>query len=142
MSIPLHEHCDPDKPEEAFVWALIGLPGPKNSPLMVHPLTLGDWSKHLWDLGFRHSVDDQTKEFHPPARGHHHWLNASGNWLPTGTERIVVPDLPDVTQMTAEERAHVVQQLRERGELAHLVERDRNSAPAGEAEADGPEARP
>ncbi|WP_330185014.1 DUF2744 domain-containing protein [Nocardia sp. NBC_01503] len=123
MSIPLHEHCDQDTPEEAFVWALIGLPGPRNSPLMVHPETLGEWSKHLWDLGFRHAPEDQTKEYHPPARGHHHWLNGLGQWLPQGTDRVVVPDLPDVTAMTAEERAHVVRQLRDHGDLAHLVDR-------------------
>ncbi|WP_405164710.1 DUF2744 domain-containing protein [Nocardia sp. NBC_01499] len=140
MSIPLHEHCDQAKAEEAFVWALVGLPGPRNSPLMVHPDTLGEWSKHLWDLGFRHYPEDQAKEFHPPARGHHHWLNGSGQWLPQGTPRVHVPDLPEVTQLTAEERAHVVRQLRDSGDLAHLV--DRQEPPAQAADADEPAAQP
>lgn len=136
MSIPLHEHCDQETPEEAFVWALIGLPGPRNSPLMVHPITLGEWSKHLWDLGFRHYAEDQTKEYHPPARGHHHWLNGSGQWLPQGSEPVVVPDLPDVTQMSEEERAHVVQQLHHHGHFKHLVDTRELPESAAAAESD------
>ncbi|WP_019932352.1 DUF2744 domain-containing protein [Nocardia sp. BMG111209] len=131
MSIPLHEHCDQDEPEEAFVWALIGLPGPRNSPLLVHPHTLGEWSKHLWDLGFRHAPDDQAKEYHPPARGHRHWLNGSGQWLPQGAPRATLPGLPDVTELTADERAHLVRQLRDSGHLAHLVDRQKSPADAG-----------
>jgi hypothetical protein len=132
MSIPLHEHCDREKPEEAFVWALIGLPGPRNAPLLVHPHTLGEWSKHLWELGFRHAPDDQSRVFHPPARGHHHWLNGSGQWLPQGTPRVTLPALPDVAGLTAEERAHLVRQLRDSGHLAHLV--DRRESPAEESD--------
>lgn len=79
MPIPLHEDCDPDDPYEAFVWALVGLPGPRNSPLLVHPDVLRQWSKHLWDLGFRHYPDEQTKQFHPPARGSHTGSTARDN---------------------------------------------------------------
>ncbi|PXX65384.1 uncharacterized protein DUF2744 [Nocardia tenerifensis] len=123
MSIPLHEDCDPNDPHEAFTWALVGLPGPSNSPLLVHPAVLRQWSKHLWDLGFRHYPEEQTKEFHPPARGVTHWLNGSGQWAEKGTPAPPQVSAPDMSELTDEERQHVVQQLRESGDLAHLVDR-------------------
>ncbi|MBH0775020.1 phage gene 29 protein family protein [Nocardia bovistercoris] len=122
MPIPLHEDCDPDDPYEAFVWALVGLPGPRNSPLLVHPDVLRQWSKHLWDLGFRHYPDEQTKQFHPPARGVTHWLNGAGQWAEMGAQRPPETTAPDVTQLTPDERAYLVRQLRESGELKHLVD--------------------
>ncbi|MFX0581179.1 phage gene 29 protein family protein [Nocardia nepalensis] len=122
MSIPLYDDCDPDDPHEAFTWALVGLPGPRNAPLMVHPDVLRQWSKHLWDLGFRHDPQVQTKEYHSPARGVTHWLNGSGRWVPAGTPQPPQASAPDMSQLTAEERAHVVAQLRESGDLAHLVD--------------------
>ncbi|WP_405166716.1 DUF2744 domain-containing protein [Nocardia sp. NBC_01499] len=137
MSIPLHEQCNPDDPHEAFVWALVGLPGPQNSPLLVHPDVLRQWSKHLWDLGFRHCTDEQTKEYHPPARGVTHWLNGAGQWAAKGAPRAPETSAPDVTELTQEERAHLVEQLRESGELKHLVdprELDLNYAKIGAAE--------
>lgn len=140
MSIPMYEDCNQDNPREAFTWALVGLPGPRNAPLMVHPDVLRNWSKHLWDLGFRHDPTQQTKEFHPPARGVTHWLNGSGQWLPTGTPRAPQVSAPDMSQLTPHERAHVVQQLREAGDLAHLVDRrdiPANSAAVGVSDADG-----
>ncbi|MBF6449033.1 MULTISPECIES: phage gene 29 protein family protein [Nocardia] len=122
MSIPTYDDCDPNNPHEAFTWALVGLPGPRNAPLMVHPDVLRQWSKHLWDLGFRHDPQAQTKEYHHPARGVTHWLNGSGRWVPAGTPAPAEVSAPDMAQLTADERAHVVQQLRESGELAHLVD--------------------
>ncbi|MFB7719330.1 DUF2744 domain-containing protein [Nocardia sp. NPDC056100] len=120
--IPLHEDCDPDNPSDAFIWALVGLPGPRNSPLLVHPDVLRKWSKHLWDLGFRHYPEHQSKEYHPPARGVTHWLNGAGQWADKGTPRPPETTAPDVAQLTTDERAHLVEQLRESGELKHLVD--------------------
>jgi hypothetical protein len=123
MSIPMFEDCDPTDPHDAFTWALVGLPGPRNAPMMVHPHVLRQWSKHLWELGFRHEPEQQTKEYHPPARGGDHWLNGSGRWVPKGTPRPAPVAAPDMSQLTADERAHVVEQLRGHGALAHLVDR-------------------
>ncbi|PXX52631.1 uncharacterized protein DUF2744 [Nocardia tenerifensis] len=122
MTIPSLDQCNPDDPNEAFVWALVGLPGPQNSPLLVHPDVLRQWSKHLWDLGFRHYPDEQTKEYHPPARGLTHWLNGSGQWAEKGAPRPAESSAPDVSELTPDERAHLVEQLRESGELKHLVD--------------------
>ncbi|MFC9994581.1 DUF2744 domain-containing protein [Nocardia sp. NPDC127526] len=136
MAIPLHEDCDPNDPYQAFVWALVGLPGPHNSPLLVHPDVLRQWSKHLWDLGFRHDPEQQTKEYHPPARGVTHWLNGSGQWAAKGAPRPPESSAPDITELTPDERMHLAQQLRESGELGHLVdprELDLNQARIGTA---------
>lgn len=123
MPIPLREDCNPEDPHEAFLWALVGLPGPRNSPLLVHPDVLRQWSKHLWDLGFRHDPDEQVKEYHPPARGVTHWLNGAGQWAPKDAPRPPESSAPDISELTPDERAYLVEQLRESGELKHLVDR-------------------
>ncbi|MEU4648153.1 MULTISPECIES: phage gene 29 protein family protein [Nocardia] len=123
MSIPQQHECDPNNPEEAISWAFVGLPGPKNAPMIVHPMVLKQWSKHLWDLGFRHHPDEQTKEYHPPIRGHHHWLNSAGTWVEKGTPQPARITAPDVGMLTQQERADLVSQLREHGDLNHLLTR-------------------
>lgn len=124
MPIPLRENCDPNNPEEAFMWAFVGLPGPKNAALLVHPDTLRQWSKHLWDLGFRHYPEDQQIEYHPPTAGQDHWLaGGGGRWVPKGTPRSPQASAPDMSQLTAAERAAVVAQLQGMGALGHLVDR-------------------
>lgn len=122
MPLPLQHECDPDDPEEAFVWALIGLPGPQNGPLLVPPQVLGKWSKHLWDLGFRHQSQLQTLEYHPAARGGEHWLGQAGHWVPLGTPMPPEITVPAVADFTPAERRDLVRQLQESGELAHLVD--------------------
>lgn len=134
MSIPQQHECDPNNPEDAFTWALVGLPGPKNAPMIVHPMVLRQWSKHLWDLGFRHYPEEQTKEYHPPVRGTHHWLNAAGSWVEKGTPRPARVTAPNVAALTPEERADLVEQLHHHGDLSHLVNNQSTQVdPAGEA---------
>jgi hypothetical protein len=122
MAIPLQENCDPANPEEAFLWAFVGLPGPQNGPMLLPPQILGKWSKHFWDLGFRHYPCDQTKEYHPPTRGSDHWLNSAGRWVPMGTPRPAKVTIPDVHSMTVEERQALVAQLQATGDLANMVD--------------------
>ncbi|WP_405137510.1 DUF2744 domain-containing protein [Nocardia sp. NBC_01388] len=122
--IPLQEHQDPENPEEHFLWALVSLPGPKGAPMLVSPKILRKWSEHLWNAGFRHHPHEQTHEYHPPARGPHHWVNGAGRWVQTGTvaraQRITAPD---ISGFTPEERRNLVEQLQAHGELKHLVDR-------------------
>ncbi|WP_019932353.1 DUF2744 domain-containing protein [Nocardia sp. BMG111209] len=122
MPIPLRENCDPNKPEEAFLWALVGLPGQQRAPLTVHPDVLRKWSKHLWELGFRHYPDLQANEYHPPARGVGQWFEGAGRWLPTGTPRVARSTAPNLTELTAHESALIIEQLRANGDLDHLVD--------------------
>jgi hypothetical protein len=124
VDIPLQEHQNPDNPQEHFLWALVGLPGPKGAPMLLSPKILRKWSEHLWNAGFRHLPDQQSHEYHPPARGQQHWLNGAGRWVEKGTvppaQRITAPD---ITGFTPEERRDLVQQLQAHGELKHLVDR-------------------
>lgn len=122
MALPLQHECDPDNPTEAFVWALVGLPGPRNGPLLVPPQVLGQWSERLWDLGFRHDPELQTLEYQPASRDGEHWLGQAGSWVPVGTPPPLEMTVPAVVDMSVEERRHLVQQLRESGELAHLID--------------------
>lgn len=117
MTVPLQHEVDTTNPEEAFVWALACLPGPKDGVLPIPPQVLGKWSKHLWDLGFRHYPEDQKREYQPPARGGDHWLNATGKWVKKGTPMPARATAPDMSKSTPDERADVVRQLIESGEL-------------------------
>lgn len=137
MAIPLHENSDPSKPEDAFTWALVGLPGQRRAPLMVHPDVLRKWSKHLWELGFRHYPDLQTKEYHHPPRGAGQWLGGAGDWLPIGTPRAAHSTAPNMAELTAHERARIIEALRANGDLAHLVDpRELPDGTASESYAD------
>lgn len=122
MALPLQFECNPDDPEEAFIWAFIGLPGPRNGPMLVPQQVLGKWSKHLWDLGFRHNPELQELEYHPATPGSEHWLTQSGTWVPIGTPMPAEVTAPSVHDMTMDERRDLVRQLQQSGELAHLVD--------------------
>ncbi|MFJ4652691.1 DUF2744 domain-containing protein [Nocardia sp. NPDC088792] len=122
MAIPVQENCDPNKPEEALLWALVGLPGQQQAPLMVHPDVLRKWSKHLWELGFRHYPDLQTTEYHPPARGADQWLNGAGQWVPVGTPKAAHVTAPNMAELTRHERARIIEQLYANGDLSHLID--------------------
>lgn len=122
MPLPMQHECNQDDPEEAFVWAFVGMPGPHNGPLLVPPQVLGKWSKHLWELGFRHFPEYQLLEYHPAARGGEHWLGQAGNWVAAGTPMPPELTVPSVTDLTPAERQVLVRQLQDSGELAHLVD--------------------
>ncbi|WP_327139339.1 phage gene 29 protein family protein [Nocardia sp. NBC_01327] len=139
MHIPLQEGCDPTNPEEAFLWALVGLPGPRGAPMLLSPKILRKWSQHLWELGIRHEPSEQKREYHPPARGAHHWVNGAGRWVDKGTARAPRITAPDITMFTPEERTHLVRQLIEHGELKHLAtpQHQPNTAIVGRARREG-----
>ncbi|KZM68121.1 phage gene 29 protein family protein [Nocardia terpenica] len=131
MPVPEQHECDPSNPREAFVWALVGLPGPKqNVPLLVHPNVLEQWSEHLWQLGLRHHPEHQTREWHPPSRGQNHWINGAGRWVEAGTPRPPTVTAPDMAILSHHERAAVVAQLHQAGNLNHLLEAARQAGAA------------
>lgn len=67
--IPKQENCNPEDPRDAFRWAFVALPFAGSTPLIVDPNVIPDWSQLLWDLGFRHHPELQTKRVIPPPRG-------------------------------------------------------------------------
>ncbi|GAB4582312.1 phage gene 29 protein family protein [Nocardia sp. IFM 10818] len=122
MPLPLQHECNQDDPEEAYLWALVSLPGPRNGPLLVPQQVLGKWSERLWDLGFRHHPELQTLEYHPSATDGEHWLAQAGAWVPIGTPRPPEVSMPSVTDLSVEERRNLIHQLQASGELAHLID--------------------
>ncbi|MFI6168852.1 DUF2744 domain-containing protein [Nocardia sp. NPDC051052] len=122
MALPLQHECDPDDPATTFLWAFLALPGPAQGPMLVPVQILEQWSERLWRLGFRHHPDLQELEYQPPAPTGGHWLASPGQWVPRGTA--VAPEVgtPDISELTIAQRTQIIAQLRESGELAHLVD--------------------
>lgn len=66
MPHPQQGDCDPGKPEQFASWCwAAGIPDPSpNRPMpipLVSPMIVGEISKMLWDFGFRHHPENQTK---------------------------------------------------------------------------------
>ncbi|OZE89985.1 hypothetical protein CH298_13465 [Rhodococcoides fascians] len=60
--IPTQAYCDPDKPEEAALWAVVGIEETPGVPMIVPESALRGLSKQLHDAGFRHHPELQTKK--------------------------------------------------------------------------------
>lgn len=112
MSIPLQSDCDPTNPEEHFLWALVGLPGPgKHAPLMIPSVGLRPMSQRLWDLGYRHHPELQTLKFVPPASETSWIAGAAGRWAPIDEVLPAEVTAPDTSGLTMEEKRVVLERL-------------------------------
>lgn len=77
------EDMDMKNPEEHFLWALMGLPGPDATAMMLLPApVLRTWSRHLYNCGFRHHPEHQTITYRTPLDT----LTPGGGWTPTTQE--------------------------------------------------------
>ncbi|GAB4584396.1 phage gene 29 protein family protein [Nocardia sp. IFM 10818] len=124
MSIPVQAGCDPDNPEEFALWALLHLPR-TGVPMLMHPSVLRDWSKHLWDLGFRHNPELQTKKLQRPIAGKQSPFNGSTQWVDIDTEEPPLRAIPDIASLTPEENAAMLAQYERAGMIpAPSDERD------------------
>lgn len=93
MSIPLQQDCDPENPEEAFLWMFSSLPGlEQQAPMLVPPQIARGWSKRMWDAGARFNAELQTIKYIPPSSQAHWMEGAGGTWVP-----IDQPLPPEVT---------------------------------------------
>lgn len=123
--VDIVQHDPPSRnPRERFVWALRGLAFnqiPLTAPLDV----LEEWSKHLSDCGFIHvaevtdpvarsTLPEQTKWLQEPAAGPHSTVNPGVTWV--DNEEDVRPQR-FVDGFTPEQRAVLIHELREEGEL-------------------------
>lgn len=104
MPLPLQSNCDPNDPEEHVLWATVGLPGPgKNAPLTVPPQTQREWSKHLYDCGFRHHPELQKIKYVPPP-DEVSWIQGfAGMWVPIDTPLPPEVTAPDISGLSAGE---------------------------------------
>lgn len=77
MSPITQETADMSDPSQHFAWAVPSFPAPNKDmgdvpvPASVRP----ELSQRLWDLGFRHVADLQTKWFIPGDHPEGGWLN-------------------------------------------------------------------
>ena len=62
---PTRENCNPDNPEEAFLWMFVALPHVKGGPLMMPVEFYRLVSKRLWELGAR-PVEEPTLQWVAP----------------------------------------------------------------------------
>lgn len=89
---PTRENCDPDNPEEAFLWMLVALPYQEGGQLVMPPPYLRMVSKRLWDCGARPAADPSIR-YEPPTGVEPNWMTAPGTWVPA--------DLPAQPRYTA-----------------------------------------
>ena len=86
---PLRENCDPEVPEECFLWMLVALPqGKAGAPLIMPVEYLRLISKRLWECGARPAAAPIIK-YRAPSGSRPHWMMSPGSWVPVDT-----PDPP------------------------------------------------
>lgn len=81
---PTRDNCDPNNPEEAFLWMFAALPHVRGAPLIMPIDYYRAISKRLWDLGARPAAEP-TLEWVPPSATEPNWLTSPGRWVPAGT---------------------------------------------------------
>ncbi|KZM68827.1 phage gene 29 protein family protein [Nocardia terpenica] len=121
MSLPAQATCNPEDPEEFALWALVHLPR-VGVPLLMHPEVLRDWSKHLWELGFRHDPSLQTKKLQRPIAGKQSPFNGSTQWVSTDTPDPPLRALPDIASLTPDENAAMLAQYERAGMIPDSAE--------------------
>lgn len=73
------EQADMSDPRQHFAWALqfFPSPNPQMGEVPIQPAVRGPLSQMLWDLGFRHNPELQTKWFVPGDHPEAGWMNVS-----------------------------------------------------------------
>lgn len=111
-SIPLQQDAA-DLPErDGYAWAFVSLPMQGTSATMVvQPSALTEWSRHIYDLGFRHFPELQTKKYSPGPSNENWFLGSSGSWVPM--EEVLAPEVtaPDMSHLTLEEKRVIFERL-------------------------------
>jgi hypothetical protein len=110
---PSRENCNPQDPEEAFLWMFAALPGVKGAPLIMPAEYYRQISKRLWDLGCR-PVEEPTLEWVAPTATEPHWMTSPGRWVPAGS----APKTSEhdqarksVEKMSLQQRAELLKEL-------------------------------
>lgn len=115
MSIPLQSACNPDDPEEHFLWATVGLAGPTSHAPLILPVAVGrKWSNHLHDCGFRHHPELQKIKYLPPPAGTNWVVGSAGRWVDINTPLTAEQTAPDISHLSDAEQLALLAQLLER----------------------------
>ena len=125
MGIHRQEDTDFSVPEERFLWAFQNI-SYNGFPFLAPESVFREWSRHLSDCGFVHvsQVRDgvdlsefaQRIHFQPPLRGQDHAFNGAGEWIPV-EEPVRESFVPVVEQLTASEKAQLIDDLRREGSI-------------------------
>lgn len=94
MSIPLQSTANMDDPEEHCLWALVNIGGDIGAPLLLPLSIMKGWSRHLYEAGFRHHPDLQTRFYQPPSPDSSVWDSVGGKWVESSVPGVspVPPD--------------------------------------------------
>ena len=140
--IPSQEDHNPNLPEEHVVWALRNLPTIAGVGAITHPAFLKQWSKHLWQAGFRHvdwirkladedgnihvsKLPEQEIKHQPPFRGPGHGYNNAAYWVGKDTPKPEPFRVPNIRGMTDQENWALAYQLDQAGyRFQKPIERD------------------
>lgn len=121
-----------NNPEEHALWALRNLPSFAGSGVVTHSGFLRLWSKHLWEVGFRHvdwlrSLADedgnihvsklpaQQKRFQEAFRGPHHTYNNAARWVGMNEPDPEPMRIPNIQDLTIQEKHALLYQFQAAG---------------------------
>lgn len=130
--IPSQAEHNPNDPEQHVLWALRNLPTIAGVGAITHPAFLKQWSKHLWQAGFRHmdwiraladehgnihvsKLPEQTIKFQAAFRGPGHHYNNAARWANMDTPDPQPFKIPNVESMTDQEKYALLYQLDQQG---------------------------
>lgn len=121
-----------NKPDEHALWALRHLPSFAGAGVVTNSGFLRLWSKHLWEVGFRHvdwlkrladedgnihvsKLPQQQIRFQEAFRGPHHSYNNAARWV-----RMDEPDpqpvrIPNIEALTIQEKHALLYQFQAAG---------------------------
>lgn len=122
MSIRTYDKCNMEDPSEHFLWALGLIPGIGSSPLIFPENYATAISEHLYELGYRHHPELQTKKYRRPYRGIQSSFNPAGNWVPIDDPDPEPVVLPNVGAYTTQENEAILAQYAESGALDAKVQ--------------------
>lgn len=127
-AIPSQEECDPENPEEHFLWALRNMPTFAGVGAVTHSGFLRQWSSHLVKCGAVHvdylrgladengninvsQLPKQEIKFQEAFRGPRHQFNNAGRWVGKDAPDPQPVRLQDVRSLTDQERQAMAEQL-------------------------------
>lgn len=105
---PLRVNCNPNCPEESYLWALMGIPGTSGAPQVVMFAKLT--SAHLYRL-FGPPPEPALK-YRPPSGRDSNWMTGVGKWVPLDEPEPEKPTIQKVVaQMSQADRAEFAKYL-------------------------------
>ena len=104
QDLPTRENCDPNNPEEAFLWMFVGLPGVNGASMIMGPDYYRQVSRQIWELGGR-PVEEPIKHLE------------RGRWVYENPDDEPEPVQEMYARLAAVQRAQYEAKLRERGML-------------------------